>query len=124
MNIWKAGTFPEEDIVLEICWNGDPGDIQAIYREFLPEPCCECCMNYNGDVCTKNWNNMDESYYNPNTDDVFPEDVCDDWQWNEELETLRERPMNPKRCEYKTEKAYQQAVAAVHWWRMKHPESE
>ena len=45
--------------------------------------CCGNCANFIGDYCTKNWNNMDESYYNPDTDDKKPEDYCDDWEYNE-----------------------------------------
>ena len=51
----------------------------------LPEKGCWNCWNYDGDRCMKNWNNMDESYYNPDTDDKDPSDVCDDWDLNSDV---------------------------------------
>lgn len=43
-----------------------------------PENGCWNCLNYDYryEACTLNWNNMDESYYNPDTDDRDPDDCC------------------------------------------------
>ena len=40
---------------------------------------CWNCMNfdYKHEACTTNWNNMDESYYNPDIDDRNPTDWCE-----------------------------------------------
>ena len=40
---------------------------------------CWNCMNFdwNREACTINWNNMDESYYNPDTDDRELTDYCE-----------------------------------------------
>ena len=51
----------------------------------LPEPCCGNCKEYDGSRCMKEWNNLDESYYFPDRDDKEPEDVCDDWEFDEDL---------------------------------------
>ena len=51
----------------------------------LPEKGCWNCNEYNGDACMKNWNNLDESYYNPDTDDKEPSDYCDDWSLNPDV---------------------------------------
>ena len=49
-------------------------------KKETPADGCWNCMNfdYNKEACTVNWNNMDESYYNPNTDDRELTDYCDD----------------------------------------------
>ena len=41
---------------------------------------CWNCRNFNWkhEACTLNWNNMDESYYNPDCDDRDLTDYCDD----------------------------------------------
>ena len=45
-----------------------------------PPSGCWNCTAFDGEHCTKNWNNADEDYYNPDTDDKSPADYCDDWQ--------------------------------------------
>ena len=45
---------------------------------------CWCCFNYDGDHCTKNWNNLDPSYYVPCLDDKKPDEICDDFNFDEE----------------------------------------
>ena len=42
---------------------------------------CWNCMDYcpNRYACTLNWNNLDESYYNPDTDDHDPDYICENW---------------------------------------------
>ena len=45
-----------------------------------PENGCWNCSNYDGDACMKNWNNGDEDYYCPETDDHAPDYYCDDWE--------------------------------------------
>lgn len=43
-----------------------------------PSDGCWNCLNYDygKEACTLTWNNMDESYYNPDTDDKDPDDWC------------------------------------------------
>ena len=47
-----------------------------------PADGCWNCMNFDWkhEACTMNWNNLDESYYNPETDDRELTDHCDDWE--------------------------------------------
>ena len=47
-----------------------------------PENGCWNCMNFNvfHEACTLRWNNLDESYYNPDIDDRDPMDRCDEWE--------------------------------------------
>jgi hypothetical protein len=44
-----------------------------------PEDGCWNCLNFewNHEACTVNWNNMDESYYNPHVDDRELTDYCE-----------------------------------------------
>jgi len=51
-----------------------------------PEDGCWNCLNfdYNHEACTVNWNNLDESYYNPDTDDRNPTDYCKDHEKDED----------------------------------------
>ena len=44
-----------------------------------PENGCWNCLHYDWthEACTTNWNNMDESYYNPDIDDRDPTDYCE-----------------------------------------------
>lgn len=39
--------------------------------------CCGMCALFDGDHCTKEWNNMDKDYYLPWRDDKEPEDWCE-----------------------------------------------
>ena len=51
-----------------------------------PRDGCWNCLNYNWDheACTTNWNNMDEDYYCPDTDDRDPTDYCDNHELDED----------------------------------------
>ena len=51
----------------------------------LPEKGCWNCMEYNGYACTIRWNNLDESYYDPDLDDREPTDSCDKWNLNPDV---------------------------------------
>ena len=43
-----------------------------------PDGCWNCVhFNWDHEACTMNWNNMDESYYNPDTDDRELTDYCE-----------------------------------------------
>ena len=43
---------------------------------------CWNCLNFDWkhEACTLNWNNLDESYYNPDTDNRELTDHCDEWE--------------------------------------------
>ena len=43
---------------------------------------CWNCMNFDWkhEACTMNWNNLDESYYNPDCDDRELTDQCEAWE--------------------------------------------
>ena len=51
----------------------------------LPEKGCWNCMEYNGYACTIRWNNLDESYYDPDLDDREPTDSCPEWSLNPDV---------------------------------------
>lgn len=77
---------------------------------FEPDPACEYCEHYNGTYCTIGWNNMDESYCNPATDEKDPDDWCPDYSWNgEQLEEPKE-PEKPKREDYPSEGSFARAM--------------
>ena len=48
-------------------------------EEEKPDDGCWNCMNFDWrrEACAANWNNMDESYYNPDTDDRELTDYCE-----------------------------------------------
>ena len=47
-----------------------------------PKDGCWNCFNFDWkrEACTAGWNNMDESYYNPDVDDRKLTDFCDAWE--------------------------------------------
>lgn len=47
---------------------------------------CWNCSHYDGDRCTKNWNNADPDYYCPDTDDKDPMDWCEDHDTDDSVE--------------------------------------
>ena len=51
-------------------------DMEA--KEARNEPGCWNCFCYDGDHCTKDWNNLDPCYYLPDRDDKEPTDWCED----------------------------------------------
>jgi len=51
----------------------------------LPEKGCWNCLNFNGDFCTKDWNNMDECYKVAWRDERKPENYCEDWRLDETI---------------------------------------
>jgi hypothetical protein len=48
-----------------------------------PDNGCWNCIHYDGDRCHYAWNNNDECYYNPETDDKDPDDWCPGWEIDE-----------------------------------------
>lgn len=48
-----------------------------------PEDGCWNCRIYNGDYCTKLWNNLDECYKDTDRDVREPSDYCEDWEHDE-----------------------------------------
>ena len=99
--------WPREDIVMEICWNGDPDNYSVVVREFLPDPCCKNCEKRN--QCKR--------------EEVENNDVCEEYTWDEDLDNLREEPRKPKRADYRTKEAFYKAVDAVSkWWYLYGPD--
>ena len=43
-----------------------------------PDNGCWNCIQYDGNRCMKEWNNLDPCYYVPGRDDKEPEDCCED----------------------------------------------
>ena len=52
-----------------------------------PADGCWNCMNFDWkhEACTIRWNNLDESYYNPDIDDREPTDYCEDHDKDESV---------------------------------------
>lgn len=50
-----------------------------------PKKGCWCCLEYDGDRCHKEWNNDDECYYIDWRDDKEPDEICDDFDLDEEM---------------------------------------
>ena len=63
----KAAENPEPEKPADGCWN---------------------CINFNWmhEACTLNWNNMDESYYNPEIDDRQYTDCCEDHETDPDVD--------------------------------------
>ena len=49
------------------------------FSDSKPDDGCWNCLHFDWrhEACTINWNNMDEDYYNPNTDDRELTDYCE-----------------------------------------------
>ena len=48
------------------------------FTDPIPDGCWNCMnFDWNHEACTINWNNMDESYYNPDADDRKLTDCCE-----------------------------------------------
>lgn len=45
--------------------------------------CCDNCTQYIDGYCWKDVNNFDPDLLVPERDSREPEDVCDDWEFNE-----------------------------------------
>ena len=45
---------------------------------------CWCCREFDGDRCMKEWNNADPDYYIPWRDDRQPNEICDDFEIDED----------------------------------------
>lgn len=44
------------------------------------DACCNTCRHYDGQYCTRDWNNMDRDYCVPHRDERDPGDVCDEYE--------------------------------------------
>ena len=79
--------MPEDPVLKYTTYSSKMEMVAADRGEALPftDPPDGCwnCQEFDGDHCTKNWNNLDPSYYNPDTDDVEPDDRCDEWTLDE-----------------------------------------
>ena len=64
------------------CWDRKPTEAErkAVPMMDKPNNGCWNCMNFDWkhEACTLNWNNLDESYYCPDTDDRDLTDFCYD----------------------------------------------
>ena len=44
------------------------------------DQCCATCKHYNGDYCTKEWDDNDPDCCIPERDEKAEDDYCDDWE--------------------------------------------
>ena len=49
---------------------------------------CANCVDFDGDHCTKDWNNLNPSDYIPERDDKSPDDYCEEWKYFEGWEDV------------------------------------
>ena len=72
---WHNPTVYPDRYTMKAWENGEPEP-----KKPKIENGCWNCWNYDWkrEACTKNWNNLDESYYNPDVDDRDPTDWCED----------------------------------------------
>lgn len=69
---------------MEINYNNNPDTVQVPDR-VIPKPSCGSCYYYDcKGKCTLYWNNLDECYYNPCRDDREPDELCEEYIWDEE----------------------------------------
>lgn len=66
------------------------GGRQFQYHAMMRKPkeskhCCGNCTHYNGEYCTREWNNLDECYKVSWRDEHEPGDeACDDWEFDKD----------------------------------------
>ena len=107
----KDWGYPSEGI-LDVDAGG--GDSYEMPQEALSARTCQWCRKFNGDYCTKEWNNGDESCCVPERDEKDPDtDSCDDIDYIEEWLDSQYGFRSPVRCEYSSDKAYEQACEAI-----------
>ena len=71
-------SYDDEDNVPMIEDNFDQPVYPEAYKKDIPDGCWNCFnFDWKREACTVNWNNMDESYYNPDIDDRELTDCCD-----------------------------------------------
>lgn len=61
------------------------GRLEALTNDMNPDvkPCCGNCWLFNGNYCTKLWNNADECYKDVYRDSHDPyDDACEDWEYD------------------------------------------
>ena len=105
--------YPAEGII-DVCWNGDPDRCQEMPQEALSAHTCGSCRLFNGDYCTKFWNNAEEDYCLPDRDEKDPDnDTCDDIDYEEEWLDTQYGFRSPVRCEYSSDETYKQACEAI-----------
>ena len=103
--------YPEEGI-LDVSNGGE--DSYEMPQEALSPHTCGSCRLFNGEYCTKEWNNADESYCIPERDEKDPDvDTCDDIDYQEEWLDCSCGFRLPVRCEYSSDKAYSKACKAI-----------
>lgn len=103
--------YPAEGII-DVDKGG--GDSYEVPQEAFSPHTCGSCRKFNGEYCTKEWNNGDESYCIPGRDEKDPDtDTCDDIDYEEELLDSQYGFRDPVRCEYSSDKKYKQACEAI-----------
>ena len=108
LNDWG---YPAEGI-LDVDAGG--GDSYEMPQEALSAHTCGSCRLFDGDYCTKEWNNGDESYCIPERDEKDPDtDTCEQIDYVEEWLDSQYGFRSPVRCEYSSDKAYEQACEAI-----------
>ena len=107
----KDWGYPAEGIILVDAGGGDDYEMP---QEALSAHTCGSCRLFDGDYCTKEWNNADESCCIPERDEKDPDtDTCDEIDYVEEWLDCEYGYRSPVRCEYSSDKAYEQACKAI-----------
>lgn len=98
--------------IVEVCPNGDPYRAECYPQEHWSAHTCGSCRKFNGEYCTKDWNNGEEDYCIPERDEKDPDnDTCGDIDYEER--ELEGEFRSPVRCEYDSDKDYEQACKAI-----------
>lgn len=107
----KDWGYPAEGIILV---DDGGGDFHEAPQEALSAHTCGSCRLFNGDYCTKDWNNGEEDYCIPERDEKDPDfDYCDDIDYVEEWLDSEYGFRSPVRNEYSSDKAFKQACDAI-----------
>ena len=89
---------------------GNEPELNDIDEMWIPDDRCGYCVRYNGEACTKEWNNLDDDDYIPERDDKDESDCCDAYEWNGETLEEPKPPVRPKREQYADYATYKRAM--------------
>lgn len=57
-----------------------PGVTGKMIDALETHECCGNCRYFDGEYCTKEWNNLDRDYCVPERDSTYEDEWCNDWE--------------------------------------------
>ena len=87
--------------IIDVSPNGSPDSYEVPQEALAPYTCCSC-RKFDGECCTKDGKEKDPD-----------NDTCEDIDYEEEWLDTEYGYRDPVRCEYSSDKTYEQACKAI-----------